>query len=61
MEIHEDNLSPSTMFGHGENLSIVTTDQQHIPCKDKGNKTSDSLIMRKYTIQEPVNPRKRAK
>ena len=47
MEIHEDNLSPSTMFGHGENLSIVTTDQQHIPCKDKGNKTLDSFIVTK--------------
>ena len=49
------------MYGHGESLSSVTPDQQRIPCKNKRKKTSDSLIMIKHPIQEPVNPRKKAK
>ena len=49
------------MPGHGESLSSVTPDQQHIPRKNKKRKTSDTLIMRKNNIQEPVNPRERAK
>ena len=47
--------------GQGESLSSVAPDQQHSPRKNKRKKPSDTLIMRKVTIQEPVNPRKRAK
>ena len=48
------------MYGHEESLSSVTPDQQRMPCKNKIEKTSDTLIMIKYPIQEPVKPRKRA-
>ena len=48
------------MSGHGESLLSVTPDQQRITCNNNKNKTSDTLIMRKETIQEPVNPSKRA-
>ena len=49
------------MSGHRESLSSVTPDQKRIPCKNKRNKTSDTLITRKKTIQEPVNPSKSEK
>ena len=49
------------MSGHGESLSIVTPDQQRIPCKNKRKKTPGTLIIRKEPIQEPVNPRKKSK
>ena len=54
-------MSISVFFGHGESLSSVTKDQQHIPSNNKRKKTSDTLIIIKYFIQEIVNPRKRAK
>ena len=49
------------MSGHEEILSIVTPYQQHSPCRKKIKKTPETLILRKEPIQEPVNPRKRAK
>ena len=49
------------MSGYIESLSSVTPDQQRIPRENKRNKTSDTLIMRKETIQEPVNPSKSEK
>ena len=49
------------MSGHGESLSTVTTDQQHIPYKNKRKKTSDNLITTKETIHETLNPSKREK
>ena len=49
------------MSGHRESVSSVTSDQQRIPCKNKIMKASDTLITGKETIQEPVNPSKRAK
>ena len=51
-----DNLSLSVLSRHGESLSSVTPDQQRITCNNNKKKTSDTLIMRKKTIQEPVNP-----
>ena len=49
------------MYEQGESLSSVTPDILHIPCKNKINKTPDTLIIKKEHIQEPVNPRKRSK
>ena len=49
------------MSGHGESVLIVTPDKQRIPCKKNINKTSDTLITGKTSIQEPNNPGKRAK
>ena len=48
------------MSGHRESLSNVTPNKQRIPCKNKRTKTSETLITRKETIQEPVSPSKRA-
>ena len=59
--IFKNNSILSVFSGKGESLSSVTSDQQLIPCKNARNKTSDTLIMRKDPIQEPVNPSKRAK
>ena len=47
--------------GHRESLASVKPDQQRIPRKNKRNKTPDIFIMRKETLQEPVNPSKRSK
>ena len=49
------------MSGHRESLSSVTPDKQHIHRKNKINKTSDTLIKGKESIQKPDNPSKRAK
>ena len=38
MDIHRDNLSVSVLYGQGEILASVTTDQQHIPHKNKRKK-----------------------
>ena len=32
------------MSGHVESVSIVTSDQEHIPRKNKGKKNSNTLI-----------------
>ena len=44
-----------------KSLSSVTPDKQRITRKNKRRKTSDTFIMRKETIPEPVNPSKGAK
>ena len=49
------------MSGHVESVSTVTPDKECIPRKNKRKKTSDTLIRRKKSIQEPDNPSKRAK
>ena len=49
------------MYGNGESLSGVTPYQQRIPRNNKRNKTSDTLITKKETIQGPANPSKRAR
>ena len=49
------------MSGHVESVSSLTPYQQRIPRKNKRKKTSDTLITRKETIQEPVNTSKWAK
>ena len=49
------------MSEHGEILSSITPDIIPIPCKIKRKKTSDTSIIRKQPIQEPVNPSKRVK
>ena len=54
-------LSVSDLYGQGECLSRKTPDTLHIPLKNKRKKTPDTSIIRKQHIQEPVNPRKRAK
>ena len=51
IEIHKDNLSIYAVSGHGESLSSLTPDQQRITRKNKINKTSDTLIVTKETIQ----------
>ena len=56
IDIWKNNSSLYVLSGHGWILSSVTPDQQHIPRNNKINKTSDTLIMRKYPIQKPVNP-----
>ena len=59
--IHKDNLSVSVLYGQGESLSSETPDNLRIPRKNKRKKTPGTPIIRKQPIQEPVNPRKRAK
>ena len=49
------------MSGHGDSVSIVTPDKQPIHRNNKRMKTSDTLIKRKKSIQEPVNQSKREK
>ena len=49
------------MSGYGESLSSVTPDILRVNCKNKRKKTSDTLFTGKETIQEPFNPRKKAK
>ena len=49
------------MSGHGESLSSIAHNQQLIPRKNKGEKTSDTLIAGKESIQEPDKPSKREK
>ena len=52
------DLGISVLSGHIESVSSVIPDQQCITSKNKINKTSDTLIMIKETIQEPINPSK---
>ena len=49
------------MSGQVESLSSETPYTLCIPSKNKIDKTTDTPIIRKHPIQEPVNPRKRAK
>ena len=49
------------MPGHGNRLSSVAPNISSIPCKNKRKKTTDTSIIRRQPIKEPVNPRKRAK
>ena len=49
------------MSGQGESLSIITPYILSIYRKNIGKKNPDTSIIRKQHIQEPVNPRKRAK
>ena len=46
IDICNDDISISVLYGHRESLSSVTPDQQRIPCKNKRNKNSGILIMR---------------
>ena len=45
----------------GASVTNVSPGKQHISCKDKRNKTSETLIKGKESIQQPDNPSKRAK
>ena len=49
------------MSGQGDDLESVTPDNLCIPRKNKRKKNTDTSIIRKKPIQEPVNPRKKAK
>ena len=49
------------MSGQGDSVSSVSPDILRIPCRNKRRKNSDTSIIRKKPIKEPVNPRKRAK
>ena len=40
-DIRKDNSSLSGMSGHGKSLSIVKTDKQRIPSKNKGKKLQE--------------------
>ena len=61
IDIRNDNFGISVLSGHMESLSSVIPYQQRIPRKNKIKKTSDALITRKETIQEPISPSKRSK
>ena len=61
IDISKYSSSLSGMSGHGESLSSVTPDKQCIARNNKIKKNSDTLITRKESIQEPVNPSKKAK
>ena len=61
MHIHKDNLSVSVSSGQGKSWSSETPDIICIPCNKKLKKTTDTEIITKQNIQEPLNPRKRAK
>ena len=61
IDVCNDNLSISVFPVHGEILSSVTQDQQHIPRNNKRKKTPDTSITGKEIIQEPDNPSKRSK
>ena len=61
IDIHRENLGVSVLSGHGKHLSSVTPDIISIPHKNKRKKTTDTSIIRKQPIKEPVNPRKKAK
>ena len=49
------------MSGHGESVSSITTYKQSIPRKNTRNKTLDTFIKGKESIQEPEYPSKREK
>ena len=61
IDIHRDNLSVSVLSGQAESLSIASPYILCIPFKNNIKKTPDTSIIRKKTIKEPFNPRKRAK
>ena len=56
--ISEDILDISVFYGLGSSLASVTTDQKHIPRKNKRKETTALSILRKESIQETINPRK---
>ena len=49
------------MSGQGDDLASVTPENLHIPRKNKRKKTTDTSVIRKEPIGEPVNPRKISK
>ena len=49
------------MSGQGEILASVTLDHICIPRKNKRKKTPDTSVIRRETIGDTVNPRKRGK
>ena len=49
------------MPGPGASVTTESLDKQSIPRNYKGNKTSETLIKWKESIQEPDNPSKREK
>ena len=61
IDIHKENLSVSVLSGQGEILSSVTSDIIFIPRNNKRKKNAGTYVVRKQPIQEPVNPKKRAK
>ena len=61
IHIHKDNLGVFGLYGKGESLSSKTPDTLCINRKNKIQKTTDTSIIRKQPIQEPVKPSKREK
>ena len=59
--VRSDSTSVSSMSIHGEILTSVLPDKEHIPRKIKRTKISETLIKGKQSIQEPDNPSKRGK
>ena len=49
------------MSRQGDYLASTTPDNLSIPRKNKRKKPLDTSVIRKETIREPVNPRKRTK
>ena len=61
IDIVKNNKYLSGFSIHEDDLAGITPDILCIPRQNKIIKTPDTLIIRKEHIQEPVNPRKRAK
>ena len=61
INIHKENLSVSSLSGKIESSSSETLDTLCITRKNNIKKTTDTSIIRKQPIQEPVDPSKRGK
>ena len=56
-----DNENVSLLYVQGDDLASIIPDNLCITHKNKRRKTSDTSVIRKHYIQEPVNPRKSSK
>ena len=58
INIHRGNKYVSDLSIQGESLASAKPDNNRIPCKNKGKKTPESLIIRREHIGDTVNHRK---
>ena len=61
MNVISDSPIVSSMSRHGASIMTVSPYKERTPNKIKSKKISETLIKGKESIQEPVNPIKRAK
>ena len=61
IDILKDSLKDSLLSRQGDDLASVIPENLHIPRKNKRSKTTDTSVIRKEPIVEPVNPRKISK